>query len=409
MRSVDLRTAPTDTVALFRDGVHRLIPAAPITLDDLTQLVDDPEGREILSLVGVGDEASVRCEPRLIDDGLGRQRWSITDSRGGVAMVFAVEHVRTSAAADLVAEWLRHPAVSTHLTRLVILAGSADPDALAAVERLADEMRSAAPFVVLVNRHLAGERSLFVARCAAGGTPLDALVSDSSTLASGDGGRTTLIASFAHHLNNLLTPVVGFSGLALAGEGPTTSDIQALSESTVALAELGDRLRAIAGGTLCRPEAVLPGEVVHRAVAPLRRDLPPGVTLRVISEGEDVPVHADAGHLEIAVRELVCNALDSVAENAGGNVEVSVQPEPATAPHGRTDDWVLIEVTDDGPGLSVSALEHAFDPFFTTRHGQRGLGLPVALGLLRQMGATVEVQCPAGRGTVARIHVQRAR
>jgi CheY-like chemotaxis protein len=63
---------------------------------------------------------------------------------------------------------------------------------------------------------------------------------------------------------------------------------------------------------------------------------------------------------------------------------------------------VSLEVADTGPGLCAAAREHLFEPYFSTRPGQRGLGLATVLGIVRGLGGAIEVCSPPGGGTTFR-------
>ncbi len=57
-----------------------------------------------------------------------------------------------------------------------------------------------------------------------------------------------------------------------------------------------------------------------------------------------------------------------------------------------------IVVDDEGPGLSPEALEHAFDPFYTTKHGGTGLGLSIAFQIVDQQGGDLRAENRDGGG-----------
>jgi signal transduction histidine kinase len=71
--------------------------------------------------------------------------------------------------------------------------------------------------------------------------------------------------------------------------------------------------------------------------------------------------------------------------------------ECGTTPDGR----VRVRIRDNGAGISPANLGRIFEPFFTTRPvgGGRGLGLPVAQGIITAHSGTLDVQSTEGRGT----------
>ena len=72
-------------------------------------------------------------------------------------------------------------------------------------------------------------------------------------------------------------------------------------------------------------------------------------------------------------------------------------------PKVAVNEFVTFEVRDEGPGMSESVLAQAFEPFFSTKFAGRGLGLPVALGVVRAHEGGLDVTSQLGRGTTVRI------
>jgi signal transduction histidine kinase len=73
----------------------------------------------------------------------------------------------------------------------------------------------------------------------------------------------------------------------------------------------------------------------------------------------------------MALRAVCVNALEALG--AGGHVDVSA--EQVSDVPGEDGDWVRIQVSDTGPGISAEVRRHLFDPFFSGREAGRGLGL----------------------------------
>lgn len=107
-------------------------------------------------------------------------------------------------------------------------------------------------------------------------------------------------------------------------------------------------------------------------------------------------VHIDPDALQQIVFNLARNGLAAVAP--GGKVEIHVELEPATGHAPRT---LVVVVADDGRGMPDEVREHVFEPFFTTRarEGGVGLGLAVVQSLVRSMGGTVVAAARPAGGT----------
>jgi signal transduction histidine kinase len=97
----------------------------------------------------------------------------------------------------------------------------------------------------------------------------------------------------------------------------------------------------------------------------------------------------DGFQLKQAVLNLVLNALQ--ASSAGDHVVIRTGGEG-----GRFE----ISVRDDGEGMPAEVRARAFEPFFTTREGGTGLGLPLVRRVVDRHGGSVELESEAGRGTV---------
>jgi hypothetical protein len=118
------------------------------------------------------------------------------------------------------------------------------------------------------------------------------------------------------------------------------------------------------------PESVdvneLIGEVVDEFAA-----VAADADIRLLRNGSETPavVRVDRLMMLEAIRVLVRNSIEAIGQ--GGTVVVSLEQQ--TEPQGSRR-W-LVHVADSGPGLSVEASRHAFDPFYSGREAGRGLGL----------------------------------
>jgi signal transduction histidine kinase len=104
-------------------------------------------------------------------------------------------------------------------------------------------------------------------------------------------------------------------------------------------------------------------------------------------------VRVDAAQVGEAIRMLVANAVEAVAD--GGRVQVEASPVGGGGAAAR------ILVADDGPGMDAETAARACDPFFSGREAGRGigLGLPKARRLIESSGGTLAIESRPGRGT----------
>jgi signal transduction histidine kinase len=120
--------------------------------------------------------------------------------------------------------------------------------------------------------------------------------------------------------------------------------------------------------------------------------------MRVETDFGNVPtLLGHPGKLNQVFLNLLMNALQACAS------EGVIAIRTGTA----TNEEVMIEVTDNGCGISAEHLPHIFEPFFTTKPvGQgTGLGLSVSYGIIRDHGGSIEVDSAVGQGTTFRIRL----
>lgn len=122
-----------------------------------------------------------------------------------------------------------------------------------------------------------------------------------------------------------------------------------------------------------------------------------GAQLVVSRNGSLPPVMADTDRLSQVLINLINNALQASGEHP--KVEVSVEPES---------EGVLLEVRDQGPGLKPETIREIFTPFFTTKAGGTGLGLPVARRIVEEHGGRIELANRESGGAVARVRLPTA-
>ena len=104
---------------------------------------------------------------------------------------------------------------------------------------------------------------------------------------------------------------------------------------------------------------------------------------------------ASDGAVLVGARKALFGALVSLLENA-------LQITPASGKicllAGRQGDFLRIAVRDSGPGINPELHERIFEPFFTTRSQGTGLGLPIALGVARAHGGSLDLESKPGHG-----------
>ncbi|WP_420227673.1 ATP-binding protein [Pigmentiphaga litoralis] len=119
---------------------------------------------------------------------------------------------------------------------------------------------------------------------------------------------------------------------------------------------------------------------------------------------------ADAVSLEQVLHNLVRNAAEALAARTGAGRPAPLAPGSAPGLSGDPVHWirlvaihndaiVTIVVEDNGPGMAPNELEQIFTPFYTTKEGGMGLGLPLCERLMEAMGGRIQAESGIGKGT----------
>jgi signal transduction histidine kinase len=120
-------------------------------------------------------------------------------------------------------------------------------------------------------------------------------------------------------------------------------------------------------------------------------------------------LHTDPERLRIALINLLVNARDAVvngngaqSKNADGGHHMpgaSTNGAAVTLKTAAAGDSMRIVVADRGPGIAQPDLAQIFDPYFTTKRGGTGLGLPIVKNIVEGLGGTIAVSSTPGDGT----------
>ncbi|HYR59990.1 MAG TPA: ATP-binding protein, partial [Nitrospiraceae bacterium] len=128
----------------------------------------------------------------------------------------------------------------------------------------------------------------------------------------------------------------------------------------------------------------------------MRGLLPASIDLNMVIEDTPMDVEVDREGLEQVLLHLAVNARDAMP-NGGRLLIEAKQAFPGHLPK------VLIQVTDTGSGMSLETQSHMFEPFFSTKEMNVGLGLTAVYGIVKHSAGQVDVVSRPGEGTVVRV------
>ena len=223
-----------------------------------------------------------------------------------------------------------------------------------------------------------------------------------------------LAGGIAHDFNNLLTTVLGNANLArldLPAEGALHESLGQIESAAARAGELCQLMLAYAG----RAPLQLADLDLSLLVEDTRELLSASTGHRVelafdLTAGLPT-IHAARAQMQQVLVNLVHNAVQAMGDQPG-RVMVRTRQEHldgrAAARRSLSHPieagaFIVLEVEDNGPGMSPETKARIFEPFFTTRVAGHGLGLAAVHGIVRSHEGAIEVLSEPGRGCLFRI------
>ncbi len=220
-----------------------------------------------------------------------------------------------------------------------------------------------------------------------------------------------LAGGMAHDFNNLLTAMLGNASLArseLPPASPAQRYFQQIEHAALRAAELCQLLLAYSGKGSATEAVVDLNALAEEVVLTLRAEIGPNCGLECALLRPLPPANTDPAQLRQAVCHLVRNAAEAIGARRPGvirirtgtqRVDLEFLREPYLSPALAPGDYVFLEVSDNGGGMTPEIQAHLFEPFFTSKPGNHGLGLTAALGFARSHGGAIKAASEPARGS----------
>jgi PAS domain S-box-containing protein len=209
-----------------------------------------------------------------------------------------------------------------------------------------------------------------------------------------------MLTGAAHELNNPLTAILGVGELLRdrAADDAARRHADIVLRQARRAAEIVQDLLAFsrppAQGRAMLQLSDLLRQILDGRAEELRAR---NIAVRFRSPDALPPVEGDPKLLAQVFLNILTNAEQAISTARGsGSIDVSLS---------RANDRLAVTIADDGPGISSDDVNKIFDPFFTTKRpgGGAGLGLTIAMVVIREHGGTIDVQSQPGSGAAFRI------
>lgn len=217
--------------------------------------------------------------------------------------------------------------------------------------------------------------------------------------------RDAFVAAFTHELKTPMTSMLGYADLLRGAEVPAATRRKAADF----IYHESKRLEALSGRLM---ELMQLEHETPPALEPVRLDAVFRQLERALPVGAPMPVFADCRTVVLAQRELLCDLLYNLLQNArratpsGGTVAVEVREEA---------DRVTLTVRDTGCGIPAGDLPHVTEPFYMVDksrardQGGSGMGLALCARIAELHGTRLELESRPGAGTRVHFTLQKAK
>ncbi len=217
-----------------------------------------------------------------------------------------------------------------------------------------------------------------------------------------------LAGSIAHDFNNLLTVIMGYTELSLANPeitGKMKRHLSMITGTTKRARKLTRALLAFSRQQVINLQPVDPNQVVEGFTTMLKQLFGETISFHVQPGVEIRTAIADPGQLEQVLMNLCINARDAMPD--GGSITISTYNLDISEDYAKSHHWaaegefVCIEISDTGIGMSTETVVRIFEPFYTTKpQGEgTGLGLSTVFGIINQHKGLIDVRSQPGKGS----------
>jgi len=223
----------------------------------------------------------------------------------------------------------------------------------------------------------------------------------------------SVVSVIVHDFGNLLAGILAYSEMlleALAGGSIPAEEVKNIRDAATRGADMARRLMIYAEPENEILELVNVSGIVEDMLELLKMSMSKQVVLETHLEKQLGKVRANPSQIRQIVMNLIMNASEAIGDRAGvirvttGQVTGGHESPLATSDGMKPGDYVQLEVSDTGQGMTSEVQARVFDMFFTTKiSGIRGLGLTAVRWLVERLRGTIRLSSTPGSGTTFQV------
>jgi CheY-like chemotaxis protein/two-component sensor histidine kinase len=227
----------------------------------------------------------------------------------------------------------------------------------------------------------------------------------------------TLAGGIAHDFNNILTPILGYTDMALEelpAESNLRFDIEQINHAAHRGKDLVQQVLTFSREVDFANKPIQLQPIISEVLNLIKASFPPDVEIIQNYDQNIGTVLADPIHIHQIVMNLCTNANHAMMKS-GGTLDVtldSVKVDQKTAdkiPNLKKGAYIRLTISDTGHGMDIKTKERIFEPFFTRKEvgSGSGLGLSVVHGIINNYGGAIVVESTPGKGSTFIIYLPK--
>ena len=228
----------------------------------------------------------------------------------------------------------------------------------------------------------------------------------------------TLAGGIAHDFNNILTAITGYAQMSLINLEDSTRikhNVEQIQKAADRAANLTRQMLGFSRKQMVIPQIIDINKLIAEMGKMLKRLVREDINLKISLNKQVGTIYADSSQLEQVIMNLVVNAQDAFIDHAGqteksikvSTSQVFLDEEYAAIHEGSsTGLHLLLQVEDNGCGMTKQVSNRIFEPFYTTKDVGKGtgMGLATVYGIVKQNQGSIYVYSEVGRGSTFKIY-----
>lgn len=229
----------------------------------------------------------------------------------------------------------------------------------------------------------------------------------------------TMAGGIAHDLNNILTPILGYSSICLAKinrDSVGYREVQAIERAAGKAKALIRQILAFSRRQTLVPTNLNLNELINEFSQVLHSLIREDINMEFDLQSDLWSTTGDSGQIEQILINLVVNAKDAIVD--GGQIIIKTRNKfisdgllldmeqiPISG------EFIVFSVSDNGKGMDQKTIDKVLDPFFTTKEVDKGtgIGLSTVYGIVKQHGGHLRVESEKGFGTTFSVFMKKSK